>query len=284
MSHNYAVGSFSYYPREAYKPSDLPDAGHVAFRNRLTAAARWYGLRGDALDEAVSAFYSHWFCRDYSRTTVHRGDHARAAGSTLCYARKSGWHGFTGERRQVQSGSRRYDSAGKVIPQTVQARSEEVLQWMARRAASMVATPSQLAEDMDDMAARPQTERARRARKLASAAGQSVAEWLAEAEGQDNGRAHWAPAPVADQPGQWLDTMTSKRPATGNAYAGDPEGYREAIAAYHASQSASPDYVADAASARAELAASRQAKAADLRAARAARWHGGRCPASVWDD
>lgn len=267
----YNEGSYSNYPLQAYNPMDMTGEEMMAMRARLGRQAGWDGLRGDAAEEAVDLMFHHWITRDYAGAGIPRGDHARAIASILCYARRSHWHGFTGQRRQVRGKRAQRGSDGKALRQSVAVAGLEEMAYQARRMASLVAPPSQLSEDLDDMENRPFTERARRCRKLAGEAGQSVAEWLAEAEGQQTARAHYAPALLADQPGPWLECMTSKRPQSRYAFAAAIDGYREAVAAYHAAAAAAPDYVGEAAAARAELKASRKAKADGIRAARGAR-------------
>lgn len=98
----YPIGSYSVWPMAAYSPQDLDAAGHVALRERIIRAARWFGLGEDEAEEAGSLFYAHWIGRDWSRSSVPRGDHARAAASILAYAKRSHFHGFTGQRRQAR--------------------------------------------------------------------------------------------------------------------------------------------------------------------------------------
>lgn len=97
------VGACCAWPMEAYRPDDLPPEDHVAIRARLVRDARRDGLGEDAAEEAGSQFYAEWLGRAWGRRGIPRGDHARAYYSIRAYARKSHWHGFTGERRQSRS-------------------------------------------------------------------------------------------------------------------------------------------------------------------------------------
>lgn len=114
----YATGSYSVYPRQAYNPADLPPEGHVALRERIIRAARWWGMGEEAAEEAGSQFYAHWLSRNWGRSDIPRGDHARAAASVLSYAKRSHFHGFTGQRRNRQGKHVPRDSAGNKVKMT----------------------------------------------------------------------------------------------------------------------------------------------------------------------
>lgn len=98
----YAVGSTCNYPREAYRPADLPVHLHMAWRERIVRKALWWGMAEDAAEEAGSQFYAHWLGRNWGKTDIPRGDHGRAFASVLAYAKRSHFHGFTGQRRQAR--------------------------------------------------------------------------------------------------------------------------------------------------------------------------------------
>jgi hypothetical protein len=99
---NYAIGSYSHYPRQAYRPADLPAEHHVALRARIVRAARWWGMEDEAAEEAGSQFYAHWLGRSWGKSDIPRGDHARSFASVLAFAKRSHFHGFTGLRRNAR--------------------------------------------------------------------------------------------------------------------------------------------------------------------------------------
>jgi hypothetical protein len=115
----YATGSYSVFPRQAYVPGDLPPEAHVLLRERIVRAARWWGMGEEAAEEAGSQFYTHWLTRNWGRSDIPRGDHARAAASVLSYAKRSHFHGFTGQRRQYRGKRIPRDSSGKPVKVTV---------------------------------------------------------------------------------------------------------------------------------------------------------------------
>lgn len=114
------IGSYSVYPRQAYNPADLPAEGHVAVRERILRSARFAGLDDDAAEEAASQFYAHWLGRNWGKTSVPRGDHGRSVASVLAYAKRSNWHGFTGQRRQARG--RRVERGSDGLPVKVSVR------------------------------------------------------------------------------------------------------------------------------------------------------------------
>lgn len=123
----YPIGSFSVFPREAYRPQDLDDAGHVAVRDRIVRAGKRFGLDDEAAEEAGSQFYAHWLGREWSRSDVPRGDHSRAVASILAYAKRSHFHGFTGQRRQARGKRVERGSDGQPIRQSVRKACQEEL-------------------------------------------------------------------------------------------------------------------------------------------------------------
>lgn len=84
-------------------------------RNRIIAAARWWGLDEEAAEEAGSQFYFHFMARAWGETNIARGDHFRAVASVLAYAKRSHFHGFTGQRRQYRGRHAPRDAAGNVV-------------------------------------------------------------------------------------------------------------------------------------------------------------------------
>ena len=115
----YPIGSFSVWPREAYRPADLDDAGHVALRERIVRAGKFFGLGDEEAEEAGSLFYAHWLGRDWTLSDVPRGDHARSTASILAYAKRSHFHGFTGQRRQARGKRVERGADGQPIRQSV---------------------------------------------------------------------------------------------------------------------------------------------------------------------
>lgn len=96
------VGQSCKWPMEAYNPHDLSPEGHEAIRQRIIRAAKWWGMDDDSAEEAGSQFYAHWLGRKWGTTGIGRGDHFRAVASILAYAKRSHFHGFTGQRRQAR--------------------------------------------------------------------------------------------------------------------------------------------------------------------------------------
>ena len=115
----YPVGAYSVWPMLPYNPADLPADGHVAIRSRIVRAARWFGLNEEAAEEAGSQFYAHWLGRKWERTGIPRGDHWRSVASVLAYAKRSHFHGFTGQRRVARGRRVERGSDGKPVKMSV---------------------------------------------------------------------------------------------------------------------------------------------------------------------
>ncbi len=163
----YPTGSYSNYPRESYKPADLSTEAQLAFRDRIARAAKWWGLGEDDTEEAVSQFYLHWLARDYGKTDIPRGDHSRAMASTLAYAKKSHFHGFTGQRRQATGKRVPIGSDGLPVKMSVRKAAEPELAYMERRKASMIPGPDCAAIARDTLENRPGSKTSRKVAELA---------------------------------------------------------------------------------------------------------------------
>lgn len=151
----YSEGAYSVFPRQAYNPADLPPEGHVALRERIVRAARWWGLGEEAAEEAGSQFYAHWLGRRWGVTGIPRGDHARAIASVLAYAKRSHWHGFTGQRRQARGKRAQRGSDGQVIRQTVAKASREELAMRERLRERNNPTPESVAVAVERISRTP---------------------------------------------------------------------------------------------------------------------------------
>lgn len=151
----YAHGSYSVFPRQSYNPSDLAPEDHLAIRQRIIRAARWWGLREEEAEEAGSQFYAHWLCRNWARTDIPRGDHARAVASVLAYAKRSHWHGFTGQRRAKQGKHVPRDSAGNKIKIAAHKASREELMMLERLRERCNPTPESVAMAVERIARTP---------------------------------------------------------------------------------------------------------------------------------
>lgn len=152
----YPIGSYSAFPRQAYNPADLPPEGHVAIRERLIRAALWWGLDEDSAEEAASQFYAHWLCRNWGATDIPRGDHARAVASVLAYAKRSHWHGFTGQRRQARGKRAERGSDGRVVKQSVHKACKAELAMRERLRQRNNPTPESVAVAVERIAQTPQ--------------------------------------------------------------------------------------------------------------------------------
>jgi hypothetical protein len=113
------IGASCVWPMQPYNPADLSPGQHVTLREGFRIAALRDGLSEDAADEAASQFYAHWLGRNWGRLAIPRGDHARAFYSVRAYARRSHWHGFTGQRRQARGKRVPRDSAGNPVKVSV---------------------------------------------------------------------------------------------------------------------------------------------------------------------
>jgi hypothetical protein len=167
----YPVGSFSNYPRQTYNPADLATAGHLSFRARIARAARWWGLGEDDTEEAVSQVYLYWLSRDYATTDIPRGDHSRAMASTLAYAKKSHFHGFTGQRRQARGKRVERGSDGLPVKQSVRRAGEAEMAYRQRRREAMIPGPDCAAVARDTLENRPGSQTSRKVASLAQRLG-----------------------------------------------------------------------------------------------------------------
>jgi hypothetical protein len=163
------IGARCAWPMETYNPADLPPEDHAAIQERFTRDARRDGLSDDAAEEAGSVFYLHWLERKWASRQIPRGDHARAYYSVRAYARRSAWHGFTGERRQ--SGSKRIErgSDGKPVKRSVGKVALAVIEARERARARANYTPAMVAEAVERIATSPAL--GRKARTLAQRIG-----------------------------------------------------------------------------------------------------------------
>ena len=114
------VGSSCPYPMQPYNPADLEPGQHTAVWEGLRLSALRDGLSEDAAEEAASQFYAHWLGRKWGKLKIPRGDHARAFYSVRAYARRSFWHGFTGQRRQARGKRVPMGSDGKPVKVSIQ--------------------------------------------------------------------------------------------------------------------------------------------------------------------
>lgn len=96
------IGAACAWPMQPYAPADLSPGDHEVIQGKFYRDARRDGLGEDSAREAAAVFYLHWLSRNWASRQVARGDHERAYYSVRAYARKSGWHGFTGDRRQAR--------------------------------------------------------------------------------------------------------------------------------------------------------------------------------------
>jgi hypothetical protein len=163
------IGASCTWPRAAYDPADLPPEDHIEIRNRFARDARLDGLDDDAADEAGSQFYAHWLSRRWGALPIGRGDHARAYYSVRAYARKSHWHGFTGQRRQARGKRIPLGSDGKPVKATVRAIAAGEIEARERAKARANYTPAMVAEAVERIATSPAL--GRKARTLAQRIG-----------------------------------------------------------------------------------------------------------------
>lgn len=149
------IGACCAWPMEPYNPADLPGEDHAAIQERLYRDATRDGLGEDDAREAASRFYLHWLARNWAGRKVPRGDHARAYYSVRAYARRSGWHGFTGERRQARGKRVPRGSDGKPVKMSVKAIGEGEIQARERARARAAYTPAMTAEAVERIATSP---------------------------------------------------------------------------------------------------------------------------------
>jgi len=164
-----ADGSACVWPREAYQPSDLSPDGHVALRERIIKAALWWGFDADAAEEAGSQFYAHWLSRKWGATGIGRGDHGRAIASILSYAKRSHFHGFTGQRRQARGKRVERGSDGLPVKVSVRKACQAELAQQERLRERNQPTPESVAVAVERIAKTPV--HARKAYRLAKRLG-----------------------------------------------------------------------------------------------------------------
>ena len=165
FAHN---GAGCAWPMEAYDPTDLPGEDHAAIQERFYRDARRDGLGEDDAREAASQFYLHWLARNWGSRNIPRGDHARAYYSVRAYARKSGWHGFTGNRRQSVAKRVPRGSDGKPVKMSVAKIAAERIQAREMAKARAQFTPASVAEAIERIGNSPKLGRKayRLARKI----------------------------------------------------------------------------------------------------------------------
>lgn len=222
------------FPMQPYNPADLAPGDHVALREGLRRSAIFDGLSEDAADEAASAMYLHWLARDWSKCNVPRGDHARAYYSIRAYARRSHWHGFTGQRRAARGKRVPRDSSGNPVNVSVTIATREEIQAAQRRRESMIPGPVDHAMAWEAIVEQPWTKKAQRIGELAFQTGQTPRALFDEAHGaEDAPRFCRAPLPMVAPSG-----TTTARGMGGQEYAADPEAYRAALAEYYSPKKA----------------------------------------------
>lgn len=143
------------WPMEAYDPSDLPGEDHAAIQERFYRDARRDGMGEDKAREAAHQFYFHWLTRKWRTRDIPRGDHARAYYSVRAYARRSCWHGFTGERRQARGKRIPRGSDGRPVRMSVKAVGEEELASRERARQRAYYTPAMVAEAIERIGRSP---------------------------------------------------------------------------------------------------------------------------------
>ena len=165
----YPNGAHSVWPMEAYSPADLSPDGHVALRERIVRAAKWWGMDDDAAEEAGSQFYAHWLGRSWGRTNIPRGDHWRSVASVLAYAKRSHFHGFTGQRRQARGKRVERGSDGLPVKASIAKACAAELAQRERMRERANPTPDSVAVACERMANTPC--HSRKAYRLAKALG-----------------------------------------------------------------------------------------------------------------
>ena len=222
------------FPRQPYCPADLSPAGHLALREALRRAAIWDGLSEDAADEAASAMYLHWLSRDWSKGEVCRGDHARAYYSIRAYARRSFWHGFTGQRRSARGKRVPRDSAGNPVKVSVSIATREEIEQQQRRRESMIPGPVDHAMAWEAVEGQPWAKKARRIGEMAFQTGVTPRQVFDMATGAEPApRFHPAPVPAVT-----YHPTTTARPGGKPEATVDPEAYRAALAEYYGPKAA----------------------------------------------
>ena len=149
------TGASCEWPMVPYDPTDLPPEDHLTIRERFARDAQRDGLSEDAAQEAASVFYVHWLGRNWGSRQIPRGDHARAYYSVRAYARRSGWHGFTGNRRQSTAKRVPRGSDGKPVKMSVARIAAGEIQARERAKARAAFGPASVAEAVERIANSP---------------------------------------------------------------------------------------------------------------------------------
>lgn len=167
-----ATGSYCAFPRRPYSAAELPAEYHPAVlerfcraafrdlwreanspdpgRERIRSKAQRRGIRERA-EEAGAEAYARWLSIRGAEWCA-AGDHGVAVNGTIRYMRRSGWKGFTGQRRA----SRREQTAG-------------ALAWRERRREALQDRPDAVAMARERISASPHL--SRKAYRLAQRAG-----------------------------------------------------------------------------------------------------------------
>ena len=148
-------GACCAWPMEPYAPDDLPPEDHAAIRERFARDARRDGIGEEEAEEVASQFYLHWLAREWGRLAIPRGDHARAYYSVRAYARRSNWHGFTGQRRQARGKRVPLGSDGKPVKMTVRAIAAGEIEARERARERAAYTPAMVAEAVERIGRSP---------------------------------------------------------------------------------------------------------------------------------
>jgi hypothetical protein len=149
------TGACCAWPMEAYDPADLPPEDHTAIREKFVRDAIRDGIGPEEAEEVGSQFYLHWLGRDWGRRDIPRGDHARAYFSVRAYARRSAWHGFTGNRRQSRSKRIERGSDGLPVKRSVAKVAAGEIQAREQARARAAYTPASVAESVERIANSP---------------------------------------------------------------------------------------------------------------------------------
>lgn len=194
-----AIGSYCEFPRRPYTASELPAEYHPAVLERFTRAAyrdmvreaespdpgrervrsraQRNGIRERAEHAGMDA-YTRWLSLR-SAVWCAAGDHAVAVNGIIRYMRRSGWAGFTGQRRSRN-----------------RAATAERLAWMHRRREALQDRPDSVAMARERVSGSPAL--SRKAYRLAQRCGMAgVPELLTAATlSECSVRGQYRPAPI----------------------------------------------------------------------------------------
>jgi hypothetical protein len=149
------IGMKCDWPMQTYSPADLPAEYHMDVRSRIVRAARWWGLDEEAAEEAGSQFYAHWLARNWAATGIGKGDHARAIASVLAYAKRSHFHGFTGQRRNARGKRVERGADGHPVKASIRKACAAELAMLARLKERSQPTPESVAVAAERIATTP---------------------------------------------------------------------------------------------------------------------------------